>query len=71
MSQIPIDEGVYGTPVEEQLRRLEEIVQKLESEAVSLDDSIALFERFMDPGYLYVGQSTMALNSWAWKNVID
>ena len=44
MSQIPIDEGVYGTPVEEQLRRLEEIVQKLESEAVSLDDSIALFE---------------------------
>lgn len=56
MSQIPIDEGVYdgerrtdadggaGTPVEEQLRRLEAIVQKLESEAVSLDDSIALFE---------------------------
>lgn len=32
------------TPVEEQLRRLEAIVQKLESEAVSLDDSIALFE---------------------------
>ena len=31
-------------PVEEQLRRLETIVQKLESEAVSLDDSIALFE---------------------------
>jgi exodeoxyribonuclease VII small subunit len=67
MSQIPIDEGVYGeggraagakagrgvqgaeanaeeTPVEEQLRRLEAIVQKLESEAVSLDESIALFE---------------------------
>ena len=53
MSQIPIDEGVYGederakggeTPVEEQLRRLETIVQKLESEAVSLDESIALFE---------------------------
>ena len=31
-------------PVEEQLRRLETIVQKLESEAVSLDESIALFE---------------------------
>jgi len=31
-------------PVEEQLRRLEAIVQKLESEAVSLDESIALFE---------------------------
>ena len=31
-------------PVEEQLRRLETIVQKLESEVVSLDDSIALFE---------------------------
>jgi exodeoxyribonuclease VII small subunit len=53
MSQIPIDEGVYDesgraasaeTPVEEQLRRLEAIVQKLESEAVSLDESIALFE---------------------------
>ena len=66
MSQIPIDDGVYGegarrgpagkdaredggsdageTPVEEQLRRLEAIVQKLESEAVSLDESIALFE---------------------------
>jgi exodeoxyribonuclease VII small subunit len=58
MSQIPIDEGVYddggdgassnagGTeaPVEEQLRRLEAIVQKLEGEAVSLDESIALFE---------------------------
>ena len=32
------------TPVEEQLRRLETIVQKLESEAVSLDESISLFE---------------------------
>lgn len=31
-------------PVEEQLRRLEAIVQKLESEAVSLDESITLFE---------------------------
>ena len=37
-------DGNGGTPVEEQLRRLEAIVQKLESEAVSLDDSIALFE---------------------------
>ena len=57
MSEIPIDEDAYGegsrapgaegsagTPVEEQLRRLEAIVQKLESEAVSLDESIALFE---------------------------
>lgn len=58
MSQIPIEEGAYDdggrpreagakageTPVEEQLRRLEAIVQKLESEAVSLDESIALFE---------------------------
>ncbi|HUF90136.1 MAG TPA: exodeoxyribonuclease VII small subunit [Gemmatimonadota bacterium] len=52
MTQIPIDEGVHEdggardaeTPVEEQLRRLEAIVQKLESEAVSLDESIALFE---------------------------
>jgi exodeoxyribonuclease VII small subunit len=40
MTQIPIDE----TPVEEQLRRLEEIVQRLEGEAVSLEESIALFE---------------------------
>ena len=31
-------------PVEERLHRLEAIVQKLESEAVSLDESIALFE---------------------------
>ena len=37
------DEG-QDSHVEEQLRRLETIVQKLESEAVSLDDSIALFE---------------------------
>lgn len=37
-------DGSVETPVEEQLRRLEAIVQKLESEAVSLDDSIALFE---------------------------
>lgn len=58
MTQIPIDvpEGdepggrgpatpdPAATPVEEQLRRLEAIVQKLESEAVSLDESIALFE---------------------------
>lgn len=58
MTQIPIDvpEGdepggrapavpdAAATPVEEQLRRLEAIVQKLESEAVSLDESIALFE---------------------------
>jgi exodeoxyribonuclease VII small subunit len=40
------DEGAKRgeAPVEEQLRRLEAIVQKLESEAVSLDESIALFE---------------------------
>lgn len=56
MTQIPIDGGLNdedGTgasgreeeaPVEEQLRRLEAIVQQLESEAVSLDESIALFE---------------------------
>lgn len=31
-------------PVEDQLRRLQAIVQRLESEAVSLEDSIALFE---------------------------
>ena len=36
----PVDE----TSVEDQLRRLEAIVQRLESEAVSLDDSIGLFE---------------------------
>lgn len=39
------EEGpIHALPVEEQLRRLETIVQKLESEAVSLDESIALFE---------------------------
>lgn len=32
------------SPVEEQLKRLEAIVQRLESEAVSLEESIALFE---------------------------
>lgn len=32
------------TPVERQLERLDEIVGKLESESVSLDESIALFE---------------------------
>jgi exodeoxyribonuclease VII small subunit len=57
MSQIPID-GADGAPargaaadeaaVEEQLRRLEAIVGKLESEAVSLDESIALFEEGVD-----------------------
>lgn len=31
-------------PIEEQLRRLDEIVQKLESDAISLDESITLFE---------------------------
>lgn len=36
--------GGEETPVEEQLERLDEIVQKLESESVSLDESIALFE---------------------------
>ena len=38
-----VDAGVEP-PVEERLRRLEAIVQKLESEAVSLEESIALFE---------------------------
>lgn len=59
MSQIPID-GTDGAPagspeagadeaaIEDQLHRLEAIVQKLESEAVSLDDSIALFEEGVD-----------------------
>ena len=32
------------TSVEDQLKRLEAIVQRLESETVSLDESIALFE---------------------------
>ena len=41
----PADLDAAGEPpVEERLRRLEAIVQKLESEAVSLDESIALFE---------------------------
>ncbi|CAN5835064.1 hypothetical protein BH20GEM1_BH20GEM1_20630 [soil metagenome] len=40
----PRESAGSETPVEEQLRRLEAIVQKLESEAVSLDASIALFE---------------------------
>ena len=45
MTQIPIDEGTASElPVEEQLRRLEEIVHRLESEAISLDESIALFD---------------------------
>ena len=51
MSQIPIDDTDRGAtrpgeepPVEEQLRRLEEIVHRLEGESISLDESIALFE---------------------------
>lgn len=49
MTQIPIDDAQGeragdDLPVEEQLRRLEAIVQRLESEAVSLEESIALFE---------------------------
>jgi exodeoxyribonuclease VII small subunit len=50
MTQIPIDDetaagdGKDGQPIEEQLKRLDAIVEKLESEAVSLDQSIALFE---------------------------
>lgn len=40
----PVADANAETPVEEQLRRLEAIVQKLEGEAVSLDESIALFE---------------------------
>lgn len=43
MTQIPIGED-DGLPIEEQLERLETIVQKLEGEAVSLEESIALFE---------------------------
>ena len=39
------ESGAGAEPaVEEQLRRLEEIVHRLESEAISLDESIALFE---------------------------
>ena len=50
MTQIPIEDetaavdGRNGQPIEEQLKRLDAIVEKLESEAVSLDQSIALFE---------------------------
>jgi exodeoxyribonuclease VII small subunit len=50
MTQIPIEDettagdGKGGQPIEEQLKRLDAIVEKLESEAVSLDQSIALFE---------------------------
>lgn len=55
MTQIPIEDApreegdgraaaAEETPVERQLERLDEIVQKLESESVSLDESIALFE---------------------------
>ena len=61
MTQIPIEEGASDgasdgresargeeTPVEEQLERLDQIVQKLESESVSLDESIELFEEGVD-----------------------
>ena len=50
MTQIPIEDETAGgdgqgdQPIEEQLERLDAIVEKLESEAVSLDQSIALFE---------------------------
>ncbi len=50
MTQIPIEDksaaggGEGDQPIEEQLKRLDAIVEKLESEAVSLDQSIALFE---------------------------
>ena len=50
MTQIPIEneaaagDGKDGQPIEKQLERLDAIVEKLESEAVSLDQSIALFE---------------------------
>jgi exodeoxyribonuclease VII small subunit len=51
MTQIPMEDA-GGPPgpaadepaVEEQLRRLEEIVHRLEGESISLDESIALFE---------------------------
>ena len=43
MTQIPISDE-DDQPIERQLERLETIVQKLEGEAVSLEDSIALFE---------------------------
>jgi exodeoxyribonuclease VII small subunit len=50
MNQIPIeDPESSGEPaVEEQLRRLEEIVHRLEGESISLDESIALFEEGVD-----------------------
>ncbi len=54
MTQIPIEDetatgdGKDGQPIEEQLKRLDAIVEKLESEAVSLDQSIALFEEGVD-----------------------
>ena len=50
MTQIPIEDetaasdGKGDQPIEEQLKRIDAIVEKLESEAVSLDQSIALFE---------------------------
>lgn len=44
----PPQPGSEDPPVEDQLKRLEAIVQKLESEAVSLDESIALFEEGVD-----------------------
>lgn len=50
MTQIPFEGARSGAPageepaIEDQLRRLEEIVQRLESEAVSLDESIGLFD---------------------------
>jgi exodeoxyribonuclease VII small subunit len=43
-ARVAADSAAGGPSVEERLRRLEAIVQKLESEAVSLDESIALFE---------------------------
>jgi exodeoxyribonuclease VII small subunit len=43
-ARVAADSAAGEPPVEERLRRLEAIVQKLESEAVSLDESIALFE---------------------------
>lgn len=62
MSQLPIEEdlpegqaeedgegeSVGDEAVEQQLERLESIVQKLESTSVSLDESIALFEEGVD-----------------------
>ena len=50
MNQIPIEdpESSAEPAVEEQLRRLEEIVHRLEGESISLDESIALFEEGVD-----------------------